>query len=79
METNPGNFGDAQHAMVLGAYPKTDDDAAIEALLKTYEAVKPAGETVDGPDIAGLPSRHFVGHGRRLRPRGRHRHLRLQR
>ena len=61
LETNPGNFGDAQHAMVLGAYPKTDDDAAIEALLKTYEAVKPAGETVDGPDIAGLPSRHFVG------------------
>ena len=40
---------------------RRDDDAAIEALLKTYEAVKPAGETVDGPDIAGLPSRHFVG------------------
>lgn len=62
VETAPGNYGDATHVVVLGAYPKTaDNDAAIDALLKTYESVKPVGETVDGPEIAGLPSRHFVG------------------
>lgn len=60
-ETAPGNYGDATHVMVLGAYPKVDNDAAIDSLVKTYESIKPVGETVDGPEIAGLPSRHFVG------------------
>jgi pimeloyl-ACP methyl ester carboxylesterase len=62
VETAPGNYSDPQHALVLGAYPKTpDNDTAINALLKTYESFKPVGEIVDGPEIAGLPSRHFVG------------------
>jgi hypothetical protein len=61
VETAPGNYSDPQHVVVLGAYPKVDNDAAIDSLVKTYEALKPVGETVDGPEIAGLPSRHFVG------------------
>jgi pimeloyl-ACP methyl ester carboxylesterase len=60
-ETAPGNYSDPQHVVVLGAYPKVDNDAAIDSLVKTYESLKPVGETVDGPEIAGLPSRHFVG------------------
>jgi pimeloyl-ACP methyl ester carboxylesterase len=61
VETAPGNYSDPQHVVVLGAYPKVDNDAAIDSLVKTYEALKPVGETVDGPEVAGLPSRHFVG------------------
>jgi hypothetical protein len=61
VETAPGNYSDPQHVLVLGAYPKVDNDAAIDSLVKTYESLQPVGETVDGPKIAGLPSRHFVG------------------
>jgi pimeloyl-ACP methyl ester carboxylesterase len=61
LETAPGNYSDATHVVVLGAYPKVDNDVAIESLVKTYETLKPVGATVDGPEIAGLPSRHFVG------------------
>jgi len=61
-ETAVGNYSDPTHVLVLGAYPKTkDNDAAINALVKQYASVKPVGEIVDGPKIAGLPSRHFVG------------------
>jgi pimeloyl-ACP methyl ester carboxylesterase len=62
VETAPGNYSDPQHALVLGAYPKTpDNDTAINALLKTYEAFKPVGTIEDGPTIAGLLSRHYIG------------------
>ena len=62
VETAPGNYSDPQHALVLGAYPKTpDNDTAINALLKTYAAFKPVGTIEDGPTIAGLPSRHYIG------------------
>jgi pimeloyl-ACP methyl ester carboxylesterase len=62
VETAPGNYSDPQHALVLGAYPKTpDNDTAINALLKTYAAFTPVGTIEDGPTIAGLPSRHYVG------------------
>jgi pimeloyl-ACP methyl ester carboxylesterase len=62
VETAPGNYADPQHALVLGAYPKTpDNDTAINALLKTYAAFKPVGTIEGGPTIAGLPSRHYVG------------------
>jgi pimeloyl-ACP methyl ester carboxylesterase len=62
VQTAPGNYSDPQHALVLGAYPKTpDNDTAINALLKTYAAFKPVGTIEDGPTIAGLPSRHYSG------------------
>lgn len=60
-ETAPGNFSDPTHVVVLAALPKVDNDTAIASLVKQYESVKPAGETVDGPTIAGLTSRHYVG------------------
>jgi pimeloyl-ACP methyl ester carboxylesterase len=61
-ETAPGNYSDPTHIVVLGAFPKKgDDDASINDLLKQYESVKPLGKITDGPTIAGMPSRHFVG------------------
>jgi hypothetical protein len=61
-ETQPGNFTDPTHIVVLGAFPKKGDaDASINDLVKQYAAVKPKGEITDGPTIAGMASRHFVG------------------
>ena len=63
-ETAPGQYTDPTHVIALGAFPKSetaDNDKAINALVKNYESVTPQGEIVDGPTIAGMPSRHYVG------------------
>ena len=60
-EQAPGSFTSLTTQFALQALPKQDLDAAISDQVKLVEGLKPVGEIVDGPAIAGRPSRHYIG------------------
>ena len=60
-EQVPGSFTSPTTQFALQALPKQDLDTVISDQVKVVEGLKPVGEIVDGPTIAGRPSRHYVG------------------
>jgi hypothetical protein len=60
-ETSPGQYAYLATTMALQALPRQDLDQVLADTTKTFESLKPVGEIVDGPEIAGQPSRHFTG------------------
>jgi pimeloyl-ACP methyl ester carboxylesterase len=60
-EQAPGSFTSLTTQFALQALPKQDLDKAISDQVKLAEGLKPVGEIVDGPTIAGRPSRHYIG------------------
>jgi pimeloyl-ACP methyl ester carboxylesterase len=60
-EQAPGAFTSLTTQIGLQALPKQDLDTAIAGQVEIVKSLKPVGEIVDGPEIAGRPSRHFTG------------------
>jgi hypothetical protein len=60
-EQAPGSFTSLTGQMALQVLPKQDLDKVIADQVKVVEGLKPVGEIVDGPTIAGRPSRHYIG------------------
>jgi pimeloyl-ACP methyl ester carboxylesterase len=60
-EQVPGSFTSLTTQIALQALPKQDLDKVIADQVKVVESLKPVGEIVDGPEIAGRPSRHYIG------------------
>jgi hypothetical protein len=60
-EQAPGQFQGGPTLVLLQALAKQDPDTALADLTKLLESFTPVGEIVDGPEIAGRPSRHYVG------------------
>ncbi len=56
-----GSFTSLTTQLALQALPKQDLDEVIADQLEVVKSVQPVGEIVDGPEIAGWPSRHYVG------------------